>query len=789
MVLESVNRMDGGIRGAMNSMGRLRISFINTAKETSKLNPVSGWANRINEVTRKMDEFGKKAQSIRDKAEQSFMNGLKDVSTGGAIAAPVVGSIKQAADAQTKWTTMRTMGVSQDEVGKIKENTLQLSQGLTFDFSQVQGIALAINKAGVNGEKLLKMQDQATKYSQLEYYRYGSDPNQTATHLAHIAETAGVLRVDRTEKERYGLNSQDDIDKFVVNKFNKMTETLNKVVSVTSSDTAAFAESFKYSMSEARALGWSDESAMLMAGIYSRFGIEGSMSGTHLKDFAARLNPYQHYIGEDVEKRSNRLTAMQEAGWLEGAQWVTTKTGHKKFSSAGQSVFHNTDGTLKDPAVIFGKIYEAYEKFEARGERLKFEGIIQDVWGEQGKDIVQLLNQNPEMFKHIGEDMKKPMSIQEALTERAKDTNAQWDIFTGNIKTAGMLMGDVVVGDVGNELQWMNDKLFSSDGTKSSPVLQWIEDNKSLIGWVVKSTLAFAGLIAGVGLLKLLGAGIRYALISPLATTCGWLSKGARHAHGLYDSFKYFRKGGGKFFESIWKGAQFAYPWLGKLTRWVGRFTPFWLSNAARIAWGWVVAMGPVGWTIAGVTALIAGGVWAWENNFLGFRDVATDTFNWIRDYADYVCPGMGAKFDELAAGIDNNWKWIKNSTNEALDSMSEKTRGVCDAMGIDFGGVTDKIKTMLTYLSPAAMLWDHIEKFNQYRADKLERNANMANRDYLAQPEYIIPNARGNVSVSQTNHVTVASTNEAADFVGRVEVPKYKGSDYNPLSNGNFAY
>ena len=305
----------------------------------------------------------------------------------------------------------------------------------------------------------------------------------------------------------------------------------------------------------------------------------------------------------------------------------------------------------------------------------------------------------------------------------------------------------------------------------------------------MKTTLAFAGLTAGVGVLKLVGAGLQYALVSPFMTLVGWLGKSARHAHGLYDSFKYFRNLGGGVFESIGKGAQFAYPWLGKLTRWVGRFTPFWLSNAVRIGAGWLIAMGPVGWTIAGVTALIAAGVWAWETDFMGFHGVVTDTFNWIRDYADYVCPGMGAKFDELAASIDNNWKWIKNSANEVLDSMAEKTRWVCDAMGIDFDGVTEKIKTMLTYLSPAAMLWEHIEKFNQYRADKLERNENMGKQDYLAQKEYIIPNARGNVSVSQTNNVTVASTNEAADFVGRVEVPKYKGSDYNPFSNGNLVY
>ena len=110
MVLEAVNRMDGGIRGAMNAANRLKNTFVRNARETAKLNPVAGWSAKIAAVSRRMDEFGKKAQSIRDKAEKQMMEGMKGVAAGGAIAAPVLGPMKQAADLQTRFTTMGVMG-------------------------------------------------------------------------------------------------------------------------------------------------------------------------------------------------------------------------------------------------------------------------------------------------------------------------------------------------------------------------------------------------------------------------------------------------------------------------------------------------------------------------------------------------------------------------------------------------------------------------------------------------------------------------------------------------------
>lgn len=782
MVLDAVNHMGPGVRKAMDTVERLKQKATATARETAKLNPVASWSDKIAQASQRLEEFGKKAEGIRKQAEKLMTSGMKDVAMGGSIAMPILATVKPAADLQTKFTTMQVMGLADEGKNIIRRQSMDLAKNLAFDLSQVVGVAQALQKAGMNEAKIIQAQRAATSYAQLEYNRYGSDPNQTATHLAHIAESAGVLYASKQERETHGLKTQSDVDNYIVGKFERMAETLNRVVAVTSSDTATLAESIKYSMPTAKSLGWNEESAMLMSGIYSRFGIEGSMSGTHLKDFAARLNPYQHYVDEDAGAVNKRLTAMQAAGWLDGAQWVTTKAGKKKFYSVGQSAFHEKDGTLKKPEEIFSKIYEAYERFNAHGERLQFEGILHDVLGEQGKDIAQLLNQNPEMFQHIKEDMGRVLSMEKSLEKYQNNVNTQWDIFAGNISTARTQLGDLLLEDIGGKLKGWNEKLFGQTG-KVSPLAQWIEDHKELITWVLKSAFGFAALTTGVGVLKIAAAGMKFVFAAPFMTGIGWLGKFGTRMSGLYDSFKYFRRLGGGVFESIWKGAQFAYPWLGKLVRTAGRvgasfrgaaagfkyfrsagsgvftsilkgaelvwpclgklrvgmraFTAFFLRNAARIGAGWLVAMGPAGWIILGVTALISGAVLAWTTNFMGFRDKCKAVWGWIKDYIDFILPGLGKKIDGFIAGASAKWEDFKKAVGDTWDAVSKITKETVDAMctavsegckrmGIDFDGLADKAKGFLqeTWESQPGMqaykaIEKHFNDFEVFRAQK----------------------------------------------------------------------
>lgn len=673
MILEATNKTEGGIRSAIQSANRLKDTFIRNARATSRVNPVKGWGDKIYAVSKKMEEFGRQVKTIREQADKLMSEGIKGIATGGAIAAPVIKPIQEAANLETRRTTMLVMGYSKEGIRKIEEQSLQYAKNLAFDVNQTFGIALALQRAGLNEEKTLKAQKYFTNFAQLEYYRYGADPEQTATHLAHIGESAGLFTTTKDERKRFNLNSQEKIDSFILKKIKSYTEYANAVISTTSADIATYAEALKYSMPDGRIAGLSDKHIMFLTGIFSRSGVEGSMAGTHLKDFAKGLNPYKHYMDENVAKRNARLSAMQAAGWLEGAKWIIGKNGEKRFTSAGKSVFEDADGKLKDPELIMGKIYESYLKFKAKGKLGQFKGIIYDTFGEQGKTLLDMFINDPEIIEKLKTDMKKPMSMEEAIKEYANTVQGQWDIFKGNVRSTSMQAGNIMLGDTKGWLTKVNTTLFGkndfSDKKGNNPTVDWINKHQGLIKTGMKGTLGFAGLTAGVGVLKLVGGMLKFSVLAPLKSIFGFTGRIIKGLINWKTGFKLVREAGGGIWKSIIKGAGLAFikpgsgldkmlqklkgispiakkigslfksgggkalGWILKLGKGIAGFTSSWLVNAARIAAGWIVAMGPVGWIILGVTAVIAAGVWAWKHNFLGFKDKCIWVWNAIKDW------------------------------------------------------------------------------------------------------------------------------------------------------------
>ena len=113
------------------------------------------------------------------------------------------------------------------------------------------------------------------------------------------------------------------------------------------------------------------------------------------------------------------------------------------------------------------------------------------------------------------------------------------------------------------------------------------------------------------------------------------------------------RATGAGFWRSLWQGAQLAWPWLGKISGWVARFAPSFLATAARVAAGWLIAMGPLGWITIALLAAIA----AWETNFMGFRDTVKEVYEsvmgWLKGIIDkmYELLGLKTKVADIEKG------------------------------------------------------------------------------------------------------------------------------------------
>ncbi|MED1663464.1 phage tail tape measure protein [Brevibacillus laterosporus] len=118
-------------------------------------------------------------------------------------------------------------------------------------------------------------------------------------------------------------------------------------------------------------------------------------------------------------------------------------------------------------------------------------------------------------------------------------------------------------------------------------------------------------------------------------------------------------------------GGSFA--WLAARALWMG----------GRVALAWVIGLGPVGWIIAGATALVVAGIAAWNSNFLGFRDKMTALWQYIKEKASAVwnwlsgLPSEAVKWGEnlmkmFAEGITNGIEWVQQSVEGAADTVKQ---------------------------------------------------------------------------------------------------------------------
>ena len=119
--------------------------------------------------------------------------------------------------------------------------------------------------------------------------------------------------------------------------------------------------------------------------------------------------------------------------------------------------------------------------------------------------------------------------------------------------------------------------------------------------------------------------------------------------------FSVLRLEGAGFFRALWGGAQAAWPWLAKIASWVAMFGRSFIMTALRVAAGWLIAMGPLGWITAALLAAIA----AWETNFLGFRDTVKEVYDavmgWLKGIIDKMFELLGLK--TKVADIEKNTK------------------------------------------------------------------------------------------------------------------------------------
>ena len=116
---------------------------------------------------------------------------------------------------------------------------------------------------------------------------------------------------------------------------------------------------------------------------------------------------------------------------------------------------------------------------------------------------------------------------------------------------------------------------------------------------------------------------------------------------------------------------------------WVGTAATATASGVAMAA-AWVVGLGPVAWIIAGVVALIAVIVLAY-NKVEWFRDGIDEAWQGIQETWDALLIAWDWVVDKFKEGIDkikSNWDWVVDKFEEGVDNTKDRFEDLKTAFG-----------------------------------------------------------------------------------------------------------
>jgi TP901 family phage tail tape measure protein len=749
MMLQAVNNMGPGIQSAQRMINGLGQSIKDVARQSSNLNPVQGWENKINKVAEAAKRIGKELKEsgkrITEQGEKMQNSGMRNTAEGIGLMAPVLHIADKAGELQMKKTSMQMSGISGQGVGQLITQADAYTQRTLFSKTEIADMFLSMRQSGMKEDNILRASEPLVMLAELENIRRGTDGRSTAKVLAQMAERGGVLRDPNIER------------------WNEFLEIVNQVTTVTTAGMHELHESSKYLEPVASIAGWNEKDMMMSQGIAARFGLEGSIAGTDLKDMIARLNPLKWF---KEGRPAQQLDAMQRLGWLTDVESHKTKVGRIAYDKVGGSTMLNKDGTTVNMLEMFGQFAKSYENYkDLPNGRAKFAADMFKVLGEQGEKTALLVAQNYETVLQMLEDAGKVKPIHQQIDQYSQEYMQSQKAFKSSIENLEIDAGNLLLPnltDAAKELRaWVN---MAREFTTTHP---------GLVGGVLKFMLAMGVLKIGIGLVQLI-FGTLMTTFGGGKTVLGWLFGGignlATKLLGLANGFQYFRGKGGSIFESLWKGAQFAWPWLQNIIGWVSRFTPMWLSNAVRIAAGWLIAMGPVGWIILGIMALITAAVLAWNTNFLGFRDTCKKVFSWIGDYIEFVAPWIT---DIWRQGVQQ-WEAIIGKISpyveQALAMVETKftnfantVKGIWSGIGDHILGVMRLIPGVGLFIQAGETVKKHFDDFEKFREQKSNAMRNIKG------------DGANTSTITQNNHISLKTPEEAALFTQSSLPEKYQ--------------
>jgi TP901 family phage tail tape measure protein len=404
--------------------------------------------------------------------------------------------------------------------------------------------------------------------------------------------------------------------------FENFLNTFNKYSMMQPGDSSQLQQTIKYLAPTANTLHMKEKDTMALAAVANTLGLSGSHGGTNAADMIMRMVPgISGGMPKPIldkkgnikgYKKSRSWKAMEELGFID---------------KQGNSQFFNKDGSLRDLDGMLKTMIELSKTMNP----MKLTAAYHDIFGIQGGRAASIFS-NPrsmEQLEKMRGQLGKTKSMEQINNDLQNTPEGQMNLFKSNSMSL-MLR-------VGQQLAIMLNPAIKSLNKFMGGLLKFSEAHPGIAKIVGDFALLMVGGKLLSGVIKLIVGNVQMANAAfkmfKLKNAAGEATKLAKGLKGLGTAFKFMGTG------------------TLAVIKILGRFSGFLIKlgiQAARWAIGiaadWLVAMGPVGWIIAGVTAIIAAGILMWNKNFLGFRDGLTriwkdikQIFNtYIHAWADY---------------------------------------------------------------------------------------------------------------------------------------------------------
>lgn len=373
------------------------------------------------------------AQTKYAAGQEMVASGVGALTTGAIGAFGIVELVKQAADFQTKMTTIQNAtGATTKQITElgyaIQNTSSQVSKFTDYD---VAGFAQQLATGGFNKPgQIQSLLLPVSQFAEVQQYEgKSSDATTSVNQAIELAHTFG----------NYDPKS-----------FSKFLDTFNKYSIMQPGDSSQLYNTLNYLEPIAKTMGMNSDSTMALSAIANRVGLTGTHGGTNSADFIMRLIP--GLVGGTT---GQAMAAMKKLGFV---------------NASGQSTFFDKKGKIVNANQLLSTMIADSKKYNPE----QLTQMYKSIFGMQGFKAAALLG-NPKAYEQLigmQKQLGKTLSMQSDVQKYLKTPEGQMSLMKSNSLIMVQRIGQQLAISLNPAIQSANKLLKSLiDFSQAHPAL------------------------------------------------------------------------------------------------------------------------------------------------------------------------------------------------------------------------------------------------------------------------------------------------------------------------------